>query len=169
MMAEASLHFDNNITVSGTITFTQADANSPVVVAGTLTGLVPHSTLHGFHVHQNSMDNTLNCTAAGAHFNPYTKLHGAKNDTIDHRHVGDLGNIQVDGSGSATISLTDTIIQLYNQTQSIINRTIIIHQDVDDLGLGGSPLSNTTGNAGARLACGVIRLTSHGNILSSTP
>ena len=40
--------------------------------------------------------------------------------------------------------------------RSIIGRAIVVHQGTDDLGLGGSPGSKTTGNAGARVACGVI-------------
>ena len=41
---------------------------------------------------------------------------------------------------------------------SVIGRSNIVHADEDDLGLGGHELSKTTGNAGARLACGVIGL-----------
>ncbi|CAF1134893.1 unnamed protein product, partial [Didymodactylos carnosus] len=81
------------------------------------------------------------------HFNPYNKLHGGQNFTIDHRHVGDLGNVWVDGSGTATINIIDYIIQLYNQTQSIANRTLVVHQMTDDNGLGNSTDSNTTGHA----------------------
>ncbi|CAF1349895.1 unnamed protein product [Didymodactylos carnosus] len=169
MKATATLHFDMNETNSGIITFTQANANSPVIVTGTLKGLVPYTMLHGFHVHQTNIDGTLNCTAANGHFNPYNKLHGGQNFTIDHRHVGDLGNVWVDGSGTAMINITDYIIQLYNQTQSIANRTLVVHQMTDDNGLGNSTDSNTTGHAGIRLACGVIRITSSGNILSNAP
>ncbi len=41
---------------------------------------------------------------------------------------------------------------------SVIGRSFVVHADVDDLGDGGHELSPTTGNAGARLACGVIGL-----------
>lgn len=47
------------------------------------------------------------------------------------------------------------MISLYGQ-YSVIGRTMVVHQDVDDLGKGGHELSLTTGNAGARIACGVI-------------
>lgn len=41
---------------------------------------------------------------------------------------------------------------------SVIGRSIMIHADPDDLGKGGHELSLTTGNAGARIACGEIKL-----------
>jgi Cu-Zn family superoxide dismutase len=47
---------------------------------------------------------------------------------------------------------------LLNGTHSVIGRSIMIHADPDDLGCGGHELSSTTGNAGARVACGVIYL-----------
>jgi len=79
--------------------------------------------------------------------------HGAPEDTV--RHVGDLGNVQANAEGEATINITDSIISLTG-THSILGRSIVIHSGEDDLGKGDSPLSSTTGNSGDRLACGVI-------------
>lgn len=71
------------------------------------------------------------------------------------RHIGDLGNVTADGTGKAKVEIMDKKIQLNGQ-YSIIGRTLVVHADPDDLGKGGHELSKSTGNAGARLACGVV-------------
>jgi len=99
-------------------------------------------------------DNTNGCTSAGPHFNPDGCEHGAPEDPKGSRHAGDLGNVTAEG-GSAKVDITDAMISLTGEN-SIIGRTVVVHADVDDLGKGGHELSKTTGNAGARSACGVI-------------
>lgn len=111
---------------------------------------------HGFHVHEFG-DNTNGCMSAGPHFNPNKKEHGAPDAAI--RHVGDLGNIVADESGKAKVNINDSLISLTGPN-SILGRTVVVHADVDDLGLGGHELSKTTGNAGGRIGCGVIGFSS---------
>lgn len=135
---------------AGVIRFSQEKADGPVVVKGEITGLKPGK--HGFHVHEFG-DNTNGCTSAGAHFNPFGKTHGAPEDA--ERHVGDLGNVEAEESGVAKIDITDKLLNLTGPN-SIIGRTVVVHELVDDLGRGGHEFSKTTGNAGGRLACGVI-------------
>ena len=96
----------------------------------------------------------------GPHFNPAGKDHGAPGD--ENRHAGDLGNIVAGADGVATVSVTDTQIPLTGPN-SIVGRAVVVHELPDDLGKGDSSeigtqgkTSKTTGNAGARLACGVI-------------
>ncbi|KAJ1952006.1 Superoxide dismutase [Cu-Zn] [Dispira parvispora] len=139
--------------VSGVVRFEQAAEGAPVRVTGELSGLTPGK--HGFHVHEFG-DNTNGCISAGPHFNPHNKTHGAPEDAV--RHVGDLGNVVVNDNGIATVSLEDSVISLTGP-HSIVGRTIIVHADEDDLGKGGHKLSLSTGNAGDRLACGVIGIT----------
>ncbi|KAK7604235.1 hypothetical protein V9T40_004508 [Parthenolecanium corni] len=143
----------NGETVKGTVYFTQDSEKGPVAVTGEISGLQPGS--HGFHVHEFG-DNTNGCTSAGPHFNPFGKEHGAPTDS--ERHVGDLGNIEAGTDGVAKINLCDSVISL-NGPLNIIGRTVVVHADADDLGKGGHELSKTTGNAGGRLACGVIGIT----------
>lgn len=121
-----------------------------VTLKGNITQLPPGE--HGFHVHEYG-DLRDGCTSAGGHYNPFGKLHGAPDD--DNRHVGDLGNIKADGSSSAVFSFTDRLLDL-NGDYSIIGRSIVVHEDRDDLGRGGFNDSLTTGHAGARITCCVI-------------
>ncbi|XP_046550132.1 superoxide dismutase [Cu-Zn]-like isoform X1 [Haliotis rubra] len=137
-------------TVEGTIHFSQADADGPVNVTGSINGLT--EGLHGFHVHEFG-DDTNGCVSAGSHFNPHGKTHGAPED--ENRHAGDLGNVVANAAGVADIKIDDKIISLTG-VKSIIGRTIVVHAGVDDLGKGGNEESLKTGNAGGRLACGVI-------------
>ncbi|KAF5270349.1 hypothetical protein FQR65_LT05537 [Abscondita terminalis] len=136
--------------VQGTLWFNQEDAGAPVKITGEVTGL--GQGLHGFHVHEFG-DNTNGCISAGAHFNPEGKDHGAPNASV--RHVGDLGNVEAGTNGVAKIDISDKIISLQG-VNSIIGRTLVVHADPDDLGITDHELSKTTGNAGARVACGVI-------------
>jgi Cu-Zn family superoxide dismutase len=63
--------------------------------------------------------------------------------------VGDLGNVEADASGKAVVGMRDTLVSLKGP-HSVIGRALLVHADPDDL------KTQPTGNAGARLACGVI-------------
>ena len=102
------------------------------------------------------------CNGAGPHFNPAGKTHGAPTDS--ERHAGDLGNITVAADGSCSFTITDSQIPL-SGANTIVGRAVVVHELQDDLGKGDhsepgtqGKTSKTTGNAGARLACGVIGL-----------
>jgi len=135
--------------IKGTISFT-GEGDGPTTVTGSISGLKPG--LHGFHVHAFG-DTTNGCLSTGPHFNPAGKEHGAPEDEI--RHAGDLGNVIAGGDGVAKVSLKDIQIPLAG-ANSIIGRAVVVHADIDDLGKGGHELSKSTGNAGGRIACGII-------------
>ena len=116
-----------------------------------MTGLLAGK--HGIHIHEfgNLSDG---CNSAGAHFNPNKQNHGGPD--ADVRHVGDLGNIESNGpKETAVINTYDHLITL-SGANNVIGRSVVIHADPDDLGLGGQTDSLTTGHAGIRVACGVI-------------
>ena len=136
--------------VEGTIRFKQEKEDGPTVVTGEVTGLKEGK--HGFHIHEFG-DYSNGCVSAGSHFNPSGKDHGGPGD--DNRHAGDLGNIVAGADGKAPINIKDSQIPL-SGPNSIIGRSVVVHEDEDDLGQGGHPDSKTTGHAGGRLACGVV-------------
>ncbi|XP_055838742.1 extracellular superoxide dismutase [Cu-Zn] isoform X2 [Episyrphus balteatus] len=138
--------------VKGNVTFTQNACGENVYIRVYITGLSPGK--HGFHVHEKG-DLTNGCASTGGHYNPDKMNHGAPEDEI--RHVGDLGNVMADESGTVDTTLTDHVITLTGK-RAIIGRGLVIHDGVDDLGKTQHPDSKKTGNAGGRAGCGVIGL-----------
>ncbi|KAH7856328.1 hypothetical protein Vadar_000117 [Vaccinium darrowii] len=150
-MVKAVVVLNSSEGVNGTVYFTQ-EGDGPTTVTGSLSGLKPGA--HGFHVHALG-DTTNGCMSTGPHFNPAGKEHGAPED--EHRHAGDLGNVIVGEDGTASFTIVDKQIPL-SGPHSIIGRAVVVHADPDDLGKGGHELSKSTGNAGGRIACGIIGL-----------
>jgi len=129
--------------VSGVVTFTKVEGG--VMITADVTGLTPGK--HGFHIHEFGDCSAADATSAGGHFNPGHMEHGAPDTAA--RHAGDFGNLEADESGKAHYERVDTIISLTG-AHSIIGHGVIVHEKADDL------KSQPTGNAGARVACGVI-------------
>ncbi len=140
------IHYD---TVKVTIKFKQ-EPGGPTVIKGEITGV--ENVEHGFHIHEFG-DLSGGCDTAGAHYNPDDVDHG----DLEDGHVGDLGNVTADENGVVALNVTAPRVDLSGD-RSVVGRSIIIHSDKDDLGLGGDAESIKTGNAGERLACGVITL-----------
>jgi superoxide dismutase, Cu-Zn family len=122
-------------------------ASGGVRVHGDVTGLAPNS-IHAFHIHEFGDASSTDGTAAGGHYNPEGHPHGAPND--GPAHAGDLGNITADASGKATVDETIKGISIAGMHDPIIGRGVVVHASADDL------KTQPTGNAGARLAVGVI-------------
>jgi len=141
--AIAVLHPTAGSNVSGTVTFTKG--TDGIQVVADVTGLTPGK--HGFHVHEFGDCSSPDGNSAGAHFNPTHKQHGAPNAA--DRHAGDLGNIEADASGKAHLDWKDKVMKL-SGPDSVVGRSVILHEKEDDL------KTQPTGNAGGRLACGVI-------------
>ncbi len=133
----------NGNNVTGTVTFMSTDKG--VKIIADLKGL--EKGKHGFHIHEYGDCTLPDGTSAGGHFNPKGEKHGGSMDM--ERHMGDMGNIEADKDGKAHLEYIDNTISLSGK-YSIIGHSIIIHKDEDDL------KTQPTGNAGARVACGVI-------------
>jgi len=142
-----------NEVAKGVVRFEQAGMFSRTRINGEFTGLASNHQ-HGFHIHQYG--NLLEgCKTAGPHYNPAGQTHGGPDEYI--RHVGDLGNVNSDADGNGKYEGVDKQVQLFGPL-SVIGRSCVLHRSTDDLGKGGDEESLKTGNAGARIACGVIGL-----------
>jgi Cu-Zn family superoxide dismutase len=130
---------------SGTVQLRQK--GEVVVVEAKITGLKPNGT-HGFHIHEKGNCSAADASSAGAHFNPGNAPHGGPSS--EKHHAGDLGNLQADANGYAQATMEVSGITLGADANSVINRAVIIHAAADDLS------SQPAGNAGARIACGLI-------------
>ena len=129
--------------VTGTVRFTQVPGG--VKVVADLQGLTKGK--HGIHIHECGDCTAPDGTSAGGHFNPKAMNHGAPMDAM--RHEGDMGNIEADESGNAHLEYVDKTLS-FDGDASIIGRSVIVHLNEDDM------KTQPTGNAGARVACGVI-------------
>jgi superoxide dismutase, Cu-Zn family len=137
------LHPTEGNNVSGLVTFMQT--GDGVMIVADVEGLTQGK--HGFHIHQYGDCSAPDGTSTGGHFNPTNKMHGSPE--AEERHVGDLGNLIADDNGKAHYERLDKVISL-NGKNSIIGRGIIVHAGEDDF------VTQPTGNAGARVADGVI-------------
>lgn len=129
--------------VRGTVTF--QEETQGVRVTANITGLTQGP--HGFHVHQNGDCSAPDAMSAGDHFNPTGAPHGGPRDA--RRHIGDMGNVVADDQGVVRMQYVDQHLTL-DGPNSIIGRAVIVHAGGDDL------MSQPSGDAGARVACGVI-------------
>lgn len=127
--------------VSGTVTFTKAEDGSGVQVTADLQGLTPGK--HGFHIHQFGDLSSPDGKSAGDHFNPTNMRHAGPEDA--QHHAGDMGNITAGDDGTAHLDM-----KINTDLNSIIGRAVVVHEKEDDL------MSQPAGNAGARIAVGVI-------------
>ena len=109
---------------------------------------------HGFHIHTAGDLRGEGCKGACAHYQkgPPTTHGGPPSEKDRPRHTGDLGNIQMPAKGE--------FHELYHlrgvHIQDLWGRSIIVHADSDDLGLGGHDDSKITGHSGSRIACAII-------------
>jgi superoxide dismutase, Cu-Zn family len=105
------------------------------------------------HIHQKPLCEGPAFTTAGGHFNPDNKKHGFKNP--EGHHNGDLPQnitIKADGTGTATFRVTSLSLDPTAANSIVANggTSIMVHEKPDDF------MTDPTGNAGARIACGVI-------------
>ena len=104
---------------------------------------------HGLHIHEVGDCSSGDGMSTKGHFNPFAKPHGPQGSA--ERHAGDLPALKANKAGRANVQVDLDIITLAPGPASIIGRGLIVHADPDDY------KTQPTGNAGARIACGVIK------------
>jgi superoxide dismutase, Cu-Zn family len=141
--------------VSGNITFTQVSKG--VEVSGKVSGLKPNQS-HGFHIHEKGDCTSNDAQTAGGHFNPEGKKHGpsAQQHNHDHQHgtdhhAGDMPNLKADANGNAIFKVVLAGVTINEGMKAIAGRAVIVHANEDDY------VSQPVGNAGGRIACGLIQ------------
>ena len=135
--------------VRGEVTFD--DEKRGVRINATFTQLPDEE--HGFHIHKAGDLRGEGCKLACDHFHVGPPMnHGGPPGFKGERHTGDLGNVSV---GSYTYLLRDIAVS------DLLGRSVIVHADRDDYGLGGQPDSLKTGHSGKRIACAIIGRTGH--------
>ena len=143
--ASAELQPTRGNQTAGSVSFTQA--GHLVRVRAVVTGLKPNQ-VHGFHVHDAGDCGSGDGMSAKGHFNPFGKPHGHGSA---ERHAGDMPNLHADSGGRAEARFEIDIMTVTPGAASIVGRGLIVHAQPDDY------RSQPVGNAGARMACAVIR------------
>lgn len=133
--------------VKGNAVFTEEDG--VVTMVTVLSGLTEGE--HAIHLHEKADCSAADGTSAGGHWNPTNQPHG-KWGSSEGYHKGDIGNLQADASGNATISMStdEWCIGCGDANKDIIGKAIIVHEGVDDF------TTQPTGDAGGRVSCGGI-------------
>jgi Cu-Zn family superoxide dismutase len=156
------------------VAFVQRRGGETLVAASVTLPPGPES-IHGFHIHANTTadggpgggctvvdagDPAANFLGVGGHFNPTAAIHG--------QHAGDMPALFVGTNGRANVVFTTDRFK----PADVIGRAVIIHAGADNyanIPVGAAAnqytansadaitLTNNTGNAGARIGCGIIR------------
>jgi Cu-Zn family superoxide dismutase len=134
---------------AGTATFKENKAGTELTISLNLKNV--WFGQHAVIIHANPVCDAPDFKGAGGHFNPDGKQHGTQNP-MGH-HNGDLGkNISIgeDHTGELTVKV-DYLTLVPGTPTSVLGHSIIVHEKADDM------MTDPTGNAGNRIACGVIR------------
>jgi len=145
--AVAVLEATKGNATAGTVNFTQK--GDKVQVSARISGLAPGN--HGFHIHEKGDCSSGDGLSAGGHFNPASQPHAHPASTA--RHAGDMPMLVAGSDGIATLNVDLDVITIGNGQNDIVGKGLIVHKDPDDF------KTQPTGNAGARVACSVIRRT----------
>ncbi|MFC4023445.1 superoxide dismutase family protein [Oceanobacillus longus] len=134
--------------VVGTATLTEDDSGVSIHLEGEN---LPPGT-HGFHIHEAGVCEPPDFESAGGHYNPTDAKHGFEHP--EGPHAGDLENIVVSDDGTVNVEVIADMVTLEQGAENTLytedGTALIIHSGADDY------ISQPSGDAGDRIACGVI-------------
>jgi len=143
----AELNAKSGSNVTGNVVF--KEENGTVSMTAIVSGLEPG--MHAIHLHETADCSSDDGTSSGGHWNPTGEPHGKWGDAAGY-HKGDIGNLEADEKGNATISMStdEWCIGCGDPAKDIIGKAVIVHKGVDDF------TTQPTGDAGARVSCAGI-------------
>ena len=144
--ATAELQSRSGSAVTGTVTLTEHDGkvHMKVVVKGLTAGT------HAIHLHDKGDCSAPDAASAGGHWNPSSEDHGKWGHAPYHH--GDIGNLVADAKGKAELEFeTERWTIGDGKPSDVVSHAVIVHAKEDDF------TTQPTGNAGGRVACGVIQ------------
>ena len=148
--ADAVLEAKSGSTATGTATF--AEDGGQIRLHIEIDNAPPGS--HAFHIHDIGDCSAPDGTSAGGHWNPTAVDHGRW--LMDAHHLGDVGNMKIGDDGGAAFFLTTDLWSMGSgEANDVVGKSVILHDGSDDF------VSQPTGAAGGRIACGVIELQAH--------
>lgn len=132
--------------VTGTATFTEHEGK--VMMKVVVSGLTPGD--HAIHLHEVGDCSAPDAMSAGGHWNPTSEKHGKWGHAPFHH--GDIGNLYANRKGKAELTFETELWSIgTGKPADIVGHSVVIHAKVDDYA------TQPTGNAGERVACGVIQ------------
>ena len=123
------------------------ETNAGVLLKVDLEGLPPGP--HAIHIHEKGACEAPDFKSAGGHFNPSGASHGYLDGKA--HHAGDMPNIEVGADGKASLEILNPAVSLGDGESSAMGKAVVIHAGADDY------RSQPSGDAGGRIACGVVR------------
>jgi len=144
-LARASFTGAPDSGISGTVEVTERTGGVAIVVH--VTGVKAAGPL-GIHLHEGGVCTPPDFESAGEHFNPGAAAHACS--PTSPRHAGDLGNIEISGTGEGRLELETDLLTVVEGPSSVVGRAIVLHDGKDDCA------TQPSGDSGNRLACGVF-------------
>jgi len=144
--ASAVLESRSGSTATGKVTFKEQDGKVSMKVE--VRGLTPGE--HAIHLHDKGDCSAPDAASAGGHWNPSEEDHGKWGHAPFHH--GDIGNLVANAKGKATLTVQSEVWTIGDlKLSDVVGHAVIVHDKADDF------RTQPTGNAGGRVACGVIK------------